>query len=344
MPGQLTTLPTGREVNLSGGFIEERAGLGEIPTRWPDLRIWVEGDNKTLEPDSSRAIVPFKIPWDRHYLLCAELIGWPYVDASGQFKRHLPESYRNWEWKLVPANPLDAPRPVMYCTKIVSVGGMGGNTDQGHGGQKAGRTGNQYYPDPTYEFAKVVAQFETLTYDIKLRSQLVETSSRPYEMQRNVFRQEKSGGRFLTHDWGQWELRNGSEKREANTRQVNYWESFNTVTYTWYDVLPEWLTDTHWDRCQLMQGKSNSGIFDRFAPETLMLQHVDRMPRMTPLGIRTYQVTFDFLHVPTNVNKARPPGPTATPEYWDVRRKGTADEKPFPPVNMSILFAPYLVP
>ena len=329
-------LPTGRIVNLNTGIIDERAGLGDVATRWPDLRIWTEGVTVTLEADATRAVVPFKIPWTRHYLLCAELVGWPYWDASNTFKRMLPESFRNWEWVLDPL-PNSVPKPVIYCTKILSVKGIGGNIPEGFAGQNSQRTGAIYYPDPQYEWARVEALFETLTYDVKLLSQISESADRPRELQRFVIKTEDSGGRFITFDWGQWVLMDGANIREANTRSVNYWESFNTVTYTWLDVLPEAFNFLN---ARKLQGKSNNAIFDGYQPETLMLQKVDRKPRKTQLGIRTYEVTIQFLEVPTGVNKARPPGPTSTPEYWDVRRKGATTERPFPPADMSVIFKP----
>lgn len=337
MPG-LTNLPTGRIINNIG---IERAGLGDVSTRWPDLRIWAEGYKVSIEPDNSRVLVPFKCPWDRASLLAAELVGWPYLDGANGMKRHLPESFRNWQW-ILDGNPTgnSSPIPVLYCTRA-EVSGVGGSDNPesfSYAQQNPANVGIKYYPDPMYQFARVNAVFETLACDVKLRDTITGTSASPIEMQRNVVKKETSGGRFQVFQYGQWRLQSGSNFTEPLSRQQNFWESFNTVRYTWLDVLPEAFNYT---QAKLLQGKSNNAPFDIYPTETLILMKVDRERKKHQLGIRTYEVTFEFLEVPSGVNKARPPSPEqrAIAEYWDiVPAMGVTADKPYPSANMSVLF------
>lgn len=323
----------GRLVNLEQ---DERAGLGDVATRWPDLRIFANpGPAVKVTPGGTTATVPFKVRWGRQWQLVSELVGWPFVAPGGIFKRHAPESFRNWEFLFSEADTF--PTPVIYCTHC-DVQGIG------DGAQHPDYRGAaNYYPFPTYEWLVVHAHFETLTYDIALRSALTDTDQAPLEMQRNVYKHEEAGGRYQTFNWGEWVLEAGGAVREANTRAVNFWEPFKTITYEWFDVLPE---AVNWDRAEKLQGFTNNAEFDGKAAETLILQKARRTPTKTQLGIRTFKITYEFLYVPTGVNKARPPGPTAggEPEYWNVVRRDTAlaaqPQKPYTGKLMADLFRP----
>jgi hypothetical protein len=342
----------GKIVNNTTTNVEERAGLGSVPLRWPELRILAPGPKVLIAPDHSRAVIQFKIPWKQHYRLCAELVGWPYVDSTG-FHRHLPEQYRLWNFQLVSDVSADpAPTPVMYCT---SAEPQGLGYDPTYTTQNPDRLGLAYYPDPQFEFAIVTATFETLTFDVELKVRLTETPALPYERQRYVLKTEESGGRFLSFATGQWALYDATKTPpylpDINFRSFQYWEPFQTITYEWFDVLPEAFNH---ERNQTYCGCTNHAIWDNKQPGTLLLLKADRKPKKSPLGQRVYYVKYEFLYVPSGVNKAQPPGPagimydpgtgTYTPIYYNVIRQGTKDNtqpaQPYQPKNMSDLFRP----
>lgn len=322
MPGKLTNLPV----------MVERSGLGDTGLDWQDLRMFADGAEVYLEPDHSRAIVPFKVPWDRQFALVAQLLGYPYIDAEG-FKRNIPESFRNWEWKFATTGVPNPPAtPVMHCTRVAVKG-------VGDGAQDEEVFGIDYYPQPTYEWAKVTAFFETLIYDIKLLSDIaVDDDNTPREMQRYVIRTEDSGGKYLTYNYGQWVLIDGlGSVSQPLARQLLFYEAFQTVRYEWLDVLPGAFNH---DRNQQLCGQTNATLFDNKQPETLLLLKANRYPTTTQLGIRTYRVVFDFAYVPTGVNKSRHPDPTKVPPYWLIRDAQTKTKKPIAAANMADLFRP----
>lgn len=325
--------------------IPERSGLGDVPTRYPNLRIFNPGPKLMISPGHTSAVVPFKIPWSEHYRLAAELIGWPYIDPDG-FKRHLPESYRLWEFAIVSSISGDVqPTPVLYCTNV-EIEGVG--IDPTWETQNPNRTGVIYYPDPQYEFARVTATFNTLAFDVKLLSDCPDTSSLAPEQQRNVVKREDSGGKFLSFATGQWLLKNGAAiRRDTNFRNMQFWETYSMLHYTWYDVLEDAFSN---DLNQQDCGKTNDAIFDGKQPGTLILQKANREPTRSQFGVRTYQVDFDMLYVPTGVNKAQPPGPdgydpvTFEPIYWDVVGTGTETltppRRPYRETDFRKLFKP----
>jgi hypothetical protein len=340
MPGTITSIPNdphGLIDPLFGGVgrissinVAEVAGLGDVPTYWPDLRVWEEGPQLVAEPSGTTVMVPFKIPWERHHKLVAALLGWPYI-SGGTMRRHLPESYRNWQWEFTDADANSPPRPMLYCTKTGPIKGVGYRKD--YASQNPNKLAERYYPDFQFEFAYVPALFQTLTYDVRLLSDIAVAPGLPAEMARNVFKSEESEGKYLSFAIGQYVLENAGVRRQANHRNVNFWESFNRVRYEWFDVHP--FAFNH-SRNKRLQGKSNDSTFDGYPPGTLMLMKANRYPKMTQLGQRVYYVVFDFLEVPTGVNKAKPPDSTV---YWNIINKVTG-ESPYPSGNMDVLFQP----
>jgi hypothetical protein len=333
--------------------VPERDGLGDVTSQWYDLRIWEEGPKIENTPSGSTARVPFKIPADRAPRLVSELLGWPYLSNLG-LRRHRPEAYRNWMFEIAGMGDGAVPATaVMYCTRtMTSYTGQ----PKDYVSQNPDKTLplGTYYPDPRYQWARVDAYFETLAMPVKLISELVEFPGQPYEMQRNVIKTEESNGRYLSYAYGDWQVWDGlGAKKDANFRNINFWEAYNTIKYEWMDVLPEAFNHT---RNQGLQGKSNDKVFDGYPVGTLVLLKTNRLPRMTQLGQRCYAVTHEFLYVPTNVNKAKPPGPVdPINPYWWVVKKGTTDadftggggaagsgsyDKPYPAGDMDSLFKP----
>jgi hypothetical protein len=344
----------GRIVNDTALVIPERLGLGNVADRWPDLRI-IGSPKVVIEPDHSRALVDFKIPWYQHQRLCAELVGWPYTDGTG-FHRHAPEQYRLWMWQLVSDPTIDTPPvPVMWCTRAEP---QGLGFDATYTTQNPDRLGANYYPDPEFEFAVVTATFETLAFDAAFGPLTGDLPSYPKEANRYVKKTEESEGRFLTFATGQWSLWNGQPVgggqqviSDVNFRSFQFWEPFQTITYEWFEVLSSAFNH---DRNQRLCGKTNHALFDGYQPGTMLLLKANRKPKRTPLGQFCYQVTFEFLYVPSGVNNAQPPGPagvaydpvagTYTPIYWTVIRKGTETNtqpaSPYNPGDMTTLFKP----
>jgi hypothetical protein len=329
MPGTIINSPV----------MAERDGLGDVAVRWPDLRIRASGPQFSLEPDHSRVQVPFKVRWADRFQLVAELLGWGYIDATG-FCRHSPESYQSWEWRfaIIGQDPNNfIPIPSMYCTKIVGMRGIG------DGAQDTDRTDVLYYPEPTYEWAEVTALFETLAYDVKLKSTLVDSNQRPIEMQRWVIKKETSGGKYLQFNYGSWFIEVAPGVRQRLPGNQNYWESFKTVQYEWIDVLPGAFNRTVIDGTPGvagtgLMGKTNDALFDIYQPETLVLIKFDPTPTKDQLGQRTYRILIEFLYVPTGVNNTRSGSPDLT-TYFPIRTEdGT--KKPFTPVGMAAIFRP----
>lgn len=335
----------------------ERYGLGDVATRWPDLRMFIEGPKVSLQPDHSTAVVPFKIGWNNHQALCAELLGGPYQNQAGTggpgtFSRHLPEPFKNWLWTLTRDIggyenwALDVKVPVMHCTRILDVTGVGGA-----GEQSAVALGANYYPDPQYQFARVMALFETLAYDVALKSTLVDLPTKPLELNRYVIKREQSGGKFLTFQYGQWALRNGAGGTPTApiARQLMFFEPQKTIRYEWLDVLPGMCNHA---RNEKVMGFTNSQEFDGYAAETLLLTLCDREPKRTPYGQRTYLHTFEMAYFPSGVNRALPPtqaqqnangiDPDGNPvqPYWDIVDAPTMTQKPYKRKNYSDLFRP----
>lgn len=342
MPGVIISGPA--------NITPERKGLGDVGARWPDLRILVNpGPQVTLAADKSRAVVPFKVWYPKRFQLAAELIGWPYYDDELIFKRHLPESFRGWQWAFVRLgldDPLTViPNAVMYCTQILKIEGIGNGAQD----ENLPIGGDAYYPEPTYDWARVDALFETLIYDVKTREEcLPDTASRPIEIRRNVIKTEDSGGKYLQFQWGQWKLiyNNGTTtfKTERLARQVNFMEPYKTVRWEWLDVLPQAM---NMPRADGMLGTTNLHLFDEeYAPQTLLLQKYDRKPTMTQLGIRTYRVTVEATYFPSGVNRAKPPSPqqqalaAATGGYWDIVDYETEAVRPYRSTEFADLFKP----
>ena len=358
MPGVITndtttSLPAGIGVAPNGvikvqsgpnSFVSERRGLGNVAEFWPDCRI-IGAPEVNLESDHSNAVVHFKVPHFSSGAFIAMLLGWPYESADG-YRRHIPEHYRNWTFQVDDNWQLAGPTiPVMYCTKAQQVG-LGLRTDWTT--QNPTKLGLNYYPDPWFEFAIVQAVFETLAYDCLLLSEITETAARPAEMQRYVIKTEDSDGKYLQYATGVWELVHPTTgvRKYAGNRNQNYWESFETVIYEWFDVLPGM---TNHVRNQLMCGKTNNALFDNYEAERLLLLRAPRKPMKTQLGQRVYRHRFEFLHVPTGVNRALPPGLneeidplTGNPVYWNIVKKGDTSNtiKPYKATDMSKLFKP----
>lgn len=350
--------PFGVLTSGPGNITAERAGLGDVGARWPNLRIFQDpGPQIVLAGDKSRAVVPFKVPYYQRFQLAAELIGWPYWDNELIFKRNLPESFRGWEWAVFraglddPLAPL-IPTPVMHCTQILSIKGIGNGAQD----ENLPIGGDAYYPEPTYDWARVEALFETLIYDVKLRVNcLPDTDIRPVEIKRYVIKTEDSGGKYLQFQWGQWKLIYNDgvtiHSTERLARQVNFMEPFKTVRWEWLDVLPEAMNIA---RADAMLGTTNAITFDEeYAPQTLLLQKFDRKPTMTQLGIRTYRVNVEATYFPSGVNRAKPPSPqqqliAVNPlipndpraGYWDIVDYETEALRPYRATNFADLFRP----
>lgn len=341
---------------MAGGVIRveptgqpERYGLGDVPSRWPDLRVFNDGPKVTLEADHSFAIVPFKIPWNRHQRLCAELLGNAYTDIISfpGYKRNLPEAYRNWNWSLESFDglPIGGPVPVMHCTRIMGLEGVG------DGSQETGIIENDYYPSPGYAWARVTAFFETLAFDVRLWSSILETPGNPKELQRYVIRTEDDGGKFLTFNWGQWILKSGSNVTQPIARQVSFFEPYKTVRWEWLDVL-EGMCNHTWN--QTVKGRTNKFAFDggRYAAGTLLLQKAERAPKMDPFGTRIYRHTFEATYFPSGVNRALPPTAqqmyangtnsdgTPVQPYWDIVDVADQTTKPYIAMDYDRLFKP----
>lgn len=344
----------GRLVSGLQAEIPEVRGLGNISTRWPNVRI-IDSPEEHIQADHSHVVVNFKVPWLDRGAFIAELTGWPYITPSG-YKRHLPEYYQNWTFEIADNWMLSVPStPVMYCTSAVAKG-LGLRPDWVTQNPGKSVTLGNYYPDPYFEWAVVTAVFETLAYDVFLLSELVETPDRPAEMQRYCVKTEDSNGRFLQFATGVWQLQNPdnlSEFRFAGNRNVNFWESYETVVYEWFDVLP---TMTNHARNQRLCGLTNSVTFDNYDPETLLLQRASRIPRRSQFGQRIYNYRFELLHVPTGVNKALPPGLTIADvtdpliidpltgqpklKYWNIVSVSDTNRKPYFGADLTLLFKP----
>jgi hypothetical protein len=322
------------------GLYPERYGLqGNFAAEWPDLRVFVDPPPQyVFTPDGSMATIHFKIPWARQYDLVRYLLGYPYIDTTGVMKRHLPEALLNWQ-SAFPDSPNTIFRP-LHCTKVGPVTGIGDGADTERFAFPVSTTDTIAYPDPGYEWARVPAHFETLLYDVKFRADIVESTGKPAEMQRYVIKTEHAGGSFLTQNYGAWELVLASGQRKPILNQnVNFWEAFNTIRYEWLDVLPQ---AVNWDRVQLLNGKTNDREFDGHPAGTLAMLRPNRIPKMTPLGIRTYRIIYEILQVPTGVNKAKGPGPGDG--YGDIVKRGgnvgNVLDRPFQADNFDNLFKP----
>lgn len=345
VPGKLTAI-TGPEGVAQTGIVNdvaERRGLDPFGLLWGTDVAIVGSPEEYLEGDSFRAVVNFKVPYDLRLAFACMLQGWPYRTANG-YRRHLPEVYRNWNVYISDNWQLAVPqRPVAYCTKTKIVGSALRSDWSVQNPEKPQHDLNRYYPDPRFESAIVTAVFETLPFPVLLLSEITELPHRPAEMQRFCRKTEKSGGRFLQFSTGQWVLQNGpgGATRPAANRNQNFYESFNTIVYEWYDVLPGM---SAYEANQALRGKTNAAQFDNYPAQTLILTDYDRTPRKNFLGQEMYNYRIEFIEIRSGVNKALPPGSTnIIPEYWDIVKLGTESttrERPYQPADFSLLFKP----
>ncbi|VTS05323.1 unnamed protein product [Tuwongella immobilis] len=276
-------------------------GAGE---GWEDIGETPQSPNEEFTMDGTSTRRDFLVPWPERLSFTRSMLGYPFMGDDGLMYRNLPAAHPEYY-------DIDN-EPYLFATKVSlsPLAFRGLNKDAFLFGEAVAK----------HELARMTVTYESLPYRVLFRSKCLVTETinnqavtRVDESKRFVRKLSKSAGEFLTSETGQWiwwdegeRGADGKSKRypkldgQPVATRIGIWQGLRQIAHTWFDVHPK-----GWDRerAENLIGTTNDRPFDGCERETLMLTAVNVVPRQSPIGIPLDEVTFEFLHKATGINR-----------------------------------------